>query len=171
MIQCRLCKKSPPDVSFSLKANSKRIMSTCCDACRQTPMITWSARHPERVRAATIRFQISGGRRRCHLRDSYGITPEEYQSRLDAQGGSCAICGTTSPGGKWARMHVDHDHATGRIRGLLCTNCNRGIGYLSDNPERLERAASYLRNSATKMIPPRESGDVTLYVPADDRGA
>jgi hypothetical protein len=145
MTKCRLCKKCSPEVSFSLKANSKRIMSTCCDSCRQKPAVTWNARNPERVRNAAIRFRDAGGARRWRLKTRYGITPEKYQSMLLAQDGVCAICGTDAPGGQSAVMHVDHDHVTGNVRGLLCTNCNRGIGYFGDDPSVLERAAKYLR--------------------------
>ncbi|MEY2571744.1 MAG: hypothetical protein QOE63_2094 [Acidimicrobiaceae bacterium] len=60
---------------------------------------------------------------------------------IERQGGVCAICGRPDP------EHVDHDHATGRIRGILCFNCNGGLGQLGDDPERLRAAAAYLERT------------------------
>lgn len=70
----------------------------------------------------------------------YGLTETDYIALLDAQGGRCAICSGASS----ARLAVDHDHDTGVVRGLLCGNCNRGIGYLRDSVEILRAAVAYL---------------------------
>lgn len=75
----------------------------------------------------------------------YGLTPESYIDLLTAQGGRCAICQRTDPGcSRHARLAVDHCHTTGKVRGLLCNGCNRGIGFLMDNPTILRAAADYL---------------------------
>ena len=79
----------------------------------------------------------------------YGLTPASYEERLVAQGRRCAICGTNEPDGRAnhagvARFTVDHDHATGAVRGLLCVECNRGLGAFDDDPERLALAIAYL---------------------------
>lgn len=86
---------------------------------------------------------------RNHLLRKYGITDEQYRDMLAAQGGGCAICGKikdTRHGriGIIRRLQIDHDHETGRIRGILCTNCNNGLGRAKDNPERLRAMAEYL---------------------------
>lgn len=78
------------------------------------------------------------------LRTQYGMTEEDYLVLLDKQSGKCAICGTTQPKGNGNRMKVDHDHATGKVRGLLCNACNTAIGFAGDNPERLRVMATYL---------------------------
>lgn len=78
-----------------------------------------------------------------HLK-RFGITAEDYASMLDAQGGCCALCPATAADERGHRLHVDHDHATGAVRGLLCGSCNRGIGYFGDDPVRLLKAADYL---------------------------
>jgi hypothetical protein len=82
----------------------------------------------------------------AHFQRSYGITLEEYNRMLAEQGGGCGICGARK-GGKYEgeRLHVDHDHATGRARGLLCGKCNRGIGQLDDDIERVLAAVRYLQ--------------------------
>ena len=77
------------------------------------------------------------------LKDKYGITLEDYDRMFDEQGGSCAVCGTEDPGRK-GRFHVDHNHSTGKVRGLLCMGCNTGLGALKDSPEVLLKAATYL---------------------------
>lgn len=73
-------------------------------------------------------------------RARYGITEEQYQEMLVSQEGKCAICSRVLQ-----RPHVDHDHATGHVRGLLCDNCNRGIGHLQENTEVLAAAIKYLK--------------------------
>lgn len=75
--------------------------------------------------------------RRSRLKQ-YGLTPEEYDAILSRQQGGCAVCGSTD------RLHVDHDHGSGAVRGILCEWCNRGIGHFADDPERLRAAAAYL---------------------------
>ena len=77
----------------------------------------------------------------------YGITAAQYAEMLWSQGGVCAICKQPCPTGK--RLSVDHDHETRAVRGLLCSNCNNGLGRFKDNPELLEQAASYLRSPPT----------------------
>jgi hypothetical protein len=83
--------------------------------------------------------------RRYNLKKAYGITLEDYDRMLSDQGGKCAICGTDNPGSNETHFHVDHDHDTRKVRGLLCERCNIGIGYF-DTPVSLERAANYLRS-------------------------
>lgn len=74
----------------------------------------------------------------------YGITLQDYDEMYAAQNGKCAICGTDVPGGP-GRFSVDHCHKSGRVRALLCTWCNCGLGNFKDNPARLEKAAKYIR--------------------------
>lgn len=79
------------------------------------------------------------------LRFQYGITIEEYDVLANAQGNCCAICGRNSSADQYGVLHVDHDHKTGAVRGLLCGRCNRGLGQFEDVPERLEKAVTYLK--------------------------
>jgi len=75
------------------------------------------------------------------LKKLYGITLAEYEAQKEFQGRRCAIC--KNPPQK-IRLAVDHDHKTGKLRGLLCSNCNTGMGLLKDDAELLERALEYL---------------------------
>ena len=74
----------------------------------------------------------------------FGITEVEFDAQLAWQDDRCAICATDWPGPKdWC---VDHDHATGHLRGILCHACNKGLGHFRDNPKILERAIRYLKD-------------------------
>ena len=84
-------------------------------------------------------------RRSTILKQRYGITEVDYQYMLEKQGGCCAICGTTEPGGKNRVFHVDHCHASKEVRGLLCVSCNHGLGSFKDNIKSLESAIKYLQ--------------------------
>lgn len=95
----------------------------------------YQRRHPEKIKRND---------RSHHLRSTYGITLEEYENLFESQGRKCAICGSPSSGGPGRNFHVDHDHKTGKVRGLLCCNCNFVVGHSLDNPEILMRAADYL---------------------------
>lgn len=74
----------------------------------------------------------------------YGLTSEEYEALLAKQGGVCAICGLDEWPGKHNVPRVDHDHKTGRVRGILCDHCNFGLGKFKDDPARLIAAVRYL---------------------------
>jgi hypothetical protein len=86
------------------------------------------------------------------IRRLYGITPSDYFAMLEAQNGCCATCGAATPGtrnykrmGKAEAFYIDHCHATGRVRGLLCLNCNTAIGLIRDNPTVAQNISAYLR--------------------------
>lgn len=82
--------------------------------------------------------------RKHWLKKQYGLTLEDFDAILERQGHACAICHREQVG---MRMHVDHCHATGKVRGVLCSNCNAGLGLFSDNPDRLLAAIDYLSAS------------------------
>ena len=86
-------------------------------------------------------------RRELNLQRLYGITLEDYDMMILAQDGKCAICETTSPRGNTGRFHVDHNHDTGEVRGLLCSNCNTGIGLLQDSSKIVLKALNYLERN------------------------
>lgn len=117
-----------------------------CKDCENAAKRERYASNPESRRA-----MLDGQRK-----SKYGISREEFDDMLARQGGGCAICGTTKPGGK-GEWHVDHDHSCCDIppsgagktcgncnRGLLCTNCNVGLGSFKDDVDRLAAAIKYL---------------------------
>lgn len=94
------------------------------------------AAHPEQARIRS--------RRRY-----YGLDPHVYDQIYESQHGLCAICGEPPPLRRI--LHVDHDHRTGEVRGLLCHGCNWALGALGDTLEGVERAAAYLRGALTSL--------------------
>lgn len=85
--------------------------------------------------------KIGSGRiREAHLQKKYKIGVVDYDRMFAEQGGACAVCGEEEEG----YLHVDHDHTTGKVRGLLCKSCNIGLGMFKDSQGRLANAIDYL---------------------------
>ena len=104
----------------------------------------WQQENAEYVRAyrKRRRQEIRGLGRNAYLKRVFGITLEDFEAMLSAQGGGCAICGRAAPEG--TSLHVDHDHETGVVRGLLCFTCNGALGMFTENEEYLARATDYV---------------------------
>lgn len=79
-------------------------------------------------------------KRSWNLKNRYGMTLSEYESLCKAQNNACSICGLIK------KLNIDHDHKTGKFRGLLCFECNAGLGNMKDNPDLLRAGASYLES-------------------------
>lgn len=75
---------------------------------------------------------------------NYGLSHDEYQNILDRQGGVCAICSEPD-----RKLVIDHDHQTGTVRGLLCADCNIGLGRFRDTPAYLQAAVAYLGGASS----------------------
>jgi hypothetical protein len=88
------------------------------------------------------RPEVKAADRAGYLKRKYGITIEQYDEMLKAQGGVCAICRKARPEGR--TLHVDHDHETGEVRGLLCFRCNNALGDFEEEYELFQKAADYL---------------------------
>lgn len=110
------------------------------------------ATHRDELLASNKRYRIE---RKSELRAkrrlaTKGLTQEQYDALLEAQDRRCAICGTTDPGAGRECFAIDHDHATGATRALLCNHCNLGLGHFRDDPGRLLAAAAYLKQHAER---------------------
>jgi len=81
-----------------------------------------------------------------HLMGGYGMTPEQYLKLIHAQQGKCACCDTILSENK-RYVHIDHDHETGRIRGILCHSCNLMLGHADENIDKLKKAIFYLERN------------------------
>jgi len=90
----------------------------------------YRAEHPEEIASYRLMSQ-------------YGIDVPEWNELLASQGGCCGCCGTDDPGSK-SGWHTDHDHKTGKVRGILCRGCNLGLGHFVDDPRRLMAGIKYL---------------------------
>ncbi len=127
--RCAQCEKTKPASAFWKCKRWKDGLQYACKTCLR-PQVKATPRDA----------------RNSRLRRQYGITIEDYEEMLASQEGKCAICGTTTPWpkGKYQNFCIDHDHESGKIRGLLCGSCNPGLGSFKDNPELLRKAARYL---------------------------
>jgi hypothetical protein len=107
------------------------------DAERKTKACDYQKRFRQTERGK--RYQVLRSiKRRCEG------TIEEYDAAYERQEGKCAICGTEAPKYDKGRLVIDHNHATGKFRGLLCANCNSGLGFFQENAEFFNRALAYL---------------------------
>jgi len=105
----------------------------------------WYLENKERVRKQGKKWYQNNNSHAMdrNLQKAYGITLAQYNELLQKQNACCAICARPSDKMK-KRLGVDHNHETGKIRGLLCFDCNYGLGYFKDNSSFLSRAISYL---------------------------
>jgi hypothetical protein len=110
-------------------------ISSWCKPCKKRWRKDWRQKNPEEARSQDFKNDF---------KKNYGITPEDYWRLFEAQGGRCACCGVCSEDHRRG-LHVDHDHTSGQVRGLLCTKCNPGLGYFDDSVEKLEMAITYLK--------------------------
>jgi len=145
MKRCSHCRKMKSRSSFYVDKTSKDGLHYYCIPCRKSVTSRWRVRNPERARELDRKIykrkRASGSRQNYELKKAYGLSYKQYQSMLVAQGGLCAIC-KSPPNGR--ALDVDHNHNTKRVCGLLCWNCNRGLGLFKDTPETLKNAAFYL---------------------------
>lgn len=124
---CIKCGIEKPSAEFYRHATSTDGFRSDCKTCR----LDYQKSHGPRYR------------KNVALKLAYGITIERYDYMLREQEGKCAICKTDRCITD-RQLCVDHDHKTGEVRGLLCSNCNRAIGLLSDSPHNAISAAQYL---------------------------
>jgi len=136
--------------------------SRLCQACKK-PARNWAGRlcntcysrehrklpgAQERIYANRRRNYQATGKTKARLtglKVRYGLDAQAYAALLDGQGGMCAICKAAHVDAHRQRLVVDHCHTTGKLRGLLCSRCNTGIGHMKDSPETCLAAAAYLK--------------------------
>lgn len=112
--------------------------------------------NPERYRAYQRKLYAQDPKsflersRQYSIKRRFGLTQQQYEDMVAAQDGKCAICLQNRSVRETFRLGVDHCHSTGAIRGLLCSNCNIGIGHFADSPDLLRAAADYLERTAAR---------------------
>lgn len=139
---CGRCKLERPLTDFSRNSCKADGLQERCTPCRKSHYQNKKQEINERRRSA----YNSEDKWRERLRYYYGIDEDFFLQKLREQDYVCAICGTNDWGGGKStdRPHVDHDHVTNSVRGLLCNTCNRALGLFSDNLDILKNAVSYL---------------------------
>jgi len=172
--RCNKCGEVKDLTAFSRNLSTKDGVQTYCKPCQVRASNEHKARNPEyaeRHREAQRRYRMGEtvaqvptviyeqaappighclAIRRSNLERKYGISLDDYRALFEAQGGVCAICGLentrkTEYADKAWSLAVDHDHTTGKVRGLLCSRCNWAIGLFSESPDVIENAAAYVR--------------------------
>ncbi len=136
MKTCKICgeEKSKDAFYAAYTYNGKKICRPECKECNKKKTVLWGRNNPDRRRSTLIK----------HV---YGIDSKEYDRLLQAQDGKCAICFSTNVGGKRLHFDIDHNHITGKVRGLLCRSCNYLIGNSKESTTTLLSAVKYLEDN------------------------
>jgi hypothetical protein len=159
--RCKVCGERKPFEDFYRAAGMADGFRNDCKVCNLAaraakyaadpkPYIErvkkWQQENSERLneyrRGYRKRPDRKAADREGHLRRKYGITVADYERMLEEQNGGCRICGRQPPDGM--SLHVDHDHESNKVRGLLCFQCNNAIGLFEEQYELFQKAANYL---------------------------
>jgi hypothetical protein len=159
--QCSKCGQLKPRDQFYAAKGGRDGLRGDCKACFAARHQAWYAQNkqreidrvqawrdanPEKYAGYQAKYRSRPDRkladRAGHLKRKFGLTLEQYDQLLASQGGGCAICG--APPEPNTSLHIDHDHDTGAVRGLLCVRCNNALGQLREDSDLVRAAASYL---------------------------
>lgn len=133
---CSACGQEKPIYDFCSKLTAPTGFSGICKACKRSQLSRLRKQNPNYTLVA----------RNNQLLSDYGISLEDFNKLSLEQKGFCSICSENLP------LVVDHCHKTKKVRGLLCRNCNLGLGYFKDNLERLQKAIDYLKSENRHTI-------------------
>ena len=154
---CSKCKTEKSITEFSKDKNSAVGRTYQCKACRREVHKGWRAANPERIKELNEHHketrksyysdpEVKLKYRKRMIEKSFGISYSEYEAMYKSQGGKCAICSGEESCARNEHLAIDHCHESGRIRGLLCSTCNRALGLFKDSIDVLEGAKQYLLN-------------------------
>ena len=162
---CNTCGTTNPNtIDFYYTNPGLKSLRAKCKVCVMAKQKQWvdarppgyitekAKQHYERTKhQRQLKYQSTKERRReLHVLKVYGLDEATHKAMFDSHGGCCWICGR-SQSEETKRLSVDHDHATGVVRGLLCQRCNRGLGMLGDNIECLARCIDYLETCSVRI--------------------
>jgi len=136
---CFDCKENKPKSEFFKHNQKKDGLRPECKVCTKLSQEPYRLESQRAWRAKNPRATNN-----THLKKLFGITLKEYEARLESQNHCCASCGRHKSEFKRA-LAVDHDHVSGKIRGLLCCYCNTALGLLRDDLETINKAYNYLK--------------------------
>ncbi len=146
---CSGCLETKPKEEFHRRSEAISEVKSRCKKCLHSVNKDYRHRHRDRIaekarlRHAAIKKDNPLGLMKSVFKLRYGLTIDGYKEIFDRQNGLCAIC--LMPGKEYKRLSVDHDHLSGKVRGLLCHKCNMGIGLFDDNEVKMTAAINYLR--------------------------
>jgi hypothetical protein len=130
--RCSMCRETKSSSAFGQNRRRHDGLSTYCLPCKADEQRARNAVNPEKAQAAG---------RRSRFKVKYGLTVEQVAEMVRVRDGRCDLCSRA------AVLHVDHDHESGQVRGLLCGPCNRALGCLGDNLEGVLQAVEYLKRA------------------------
>jgi ribosomal protein L40E len=162
---CIRCKELKPISEFGLHNIQKNQHRNFCKQCQKEwdskyktstegkqKIDEWREKNQEKIIAYRELYKTDPRKKekmrnygRKNTLKQFGLTQEDYDKILQSQNGHCAICGNGTNGNK-KNFCVDHDHETGKVRGLLCHNCNVSVGLMKESPLLLRKAAEYLES-------------------------
>ena len=152
LYRCYKCKEHK---SIEEMAKNGKRRPCECRACDRTRSAAKYAANPEKHKQTIAKCVAANpekykqASKANYLKRIYSLTLDAYAQLLTAQDGVCAICHQPEPNKQ--ALSVDHDHATGRLRGLLCGSCNRGIGLLQDSPAIITAALDYIQHQPVEL--------------------
>ena len=129
---CSKCNETKQAIEFGKDSSKKDGLRSECKVCQN-----------KREALRRTKPKVINQRYKASLKQKYGIDVEEYNRLFEAQKGCCKICNKHQTEFK-KKLSVDHNHTTGKVRGLLCDSCNRGLGFLQDSPNTVASALEYL---------------------------
>lgn len=163
MKYCSKCKETKPLSAYSKSRIRKDGLSLICKECSKKnhrlwyeknkgkavqQSTAWRLKNRDRYRQWQKEYAKREALKIMNTRlGKYGITLKDYDELLSLQNNACGCCGSKESGNRTGRFCVDHDHLTGKVRGLLCTSCNLGIGMLGDDLHSLLNAINYIYRS------------------------
>lgn len=137
-VWCCACKRFKKKRCFAACRRKRNGLQGICKKCSALAAVYYRQKYPHRLKASHLKHRLK----------RFGLTPEQYDKLLLAQMGACAVCSRTEK----RKLAVDHDHSTGKIRGLLCTRCNNGLGAFNDNTDLLNAAIVYINKNRSLSI-------------------
>lgn len=156
MKRCSKCRIVKPLLEFRKQKSKLMGVHSYCKTCHTEYNRQYRKRNRQHIRDYDRQYhnhnkywqqpEVKERKRNEVLKRKFGITTEQYSQYLIKQNDSCAICGKESSESK-RRLAVDHNHKTGKIRGLLCKDCNIALGLFKDDIKLLEKSISYLKQS------------------------
>lgn len=152
MKTCTKCQTAKVESDFYRKDSSR--LASECKKCSRERMRVHGKKYYKTNKVRVLKYQNRPDVRERHkdlqLLRTYGISLKQYDAMLDGQGGKCAICLATAPGARSKYFHVDHDHTTGQVRGLLCDACNK---MCSEHFEKFHAAgANYIQAARFRRV-------------------
>ena len=155
---CKKCNQFKDETEFGTNNSAKNGLSSYCKSCTYIRIKEWKKNNLDKVKQQRQRYKEKNMKKRKNYRDdnkdviknyalksNYGIDLKEYMDMYLKQNGLCAICHQPQKNNDFL-LSVDHNHLNNKIRGLLCRNCNIGLGYFKDNIELLNSAIVYLND-------------------------